>query len=100
MTFADGSIATVHYFVSGNRTFPKERVDVFCAGRVLQLDNFRTLRGWGWPNFKMMKRWRQDKGANSMVQAFLASIREGKPAPIPFEDILEVARITVHIASL
>jgi predicted dehydrogenase/threonine dehydrogenase-like Zn-dependent dehydrogenase len=100
LSFADGSLGTVHYFAAGNKSFPKERIEVFCSGRILQLDNFRTLRGWGWPNFRMMKRWRQDKGATTMVEAFLASIREGKPAPIPFEEILEVARTTVQIASL
>ncbi len=100
MTFADGSIATVHYFVSGNRTFPKERVDVFCAGRVLQLDNFRTLRAWGWPEFRSMKLWRQDKGANNMVTAFVDSIRSGTQSPIAFDEILEVSRTTIQVATL
>jgi predicted dehydrogenase/threonine dehydrogenase-like Zn-dependent dehydrogenase len=100
MTFAGGSIATVHYFVSGNRNFPKERVDVFCAGRVLQLNNFRTLCGWGWPGFRRMKLWRQDKGANHMVRAFVDCIRNGTASPISFEEILEVSRTTIQIANL
>ncbi|WP_278389160.1 bi-domain-containing oxidoreductase, partial [Idiomarina abyssalis] len=46
--FADGSLATIHYFSNGANSFPKERVEVFTAGRVLQLDNFRKLKGYGW----------------------------------------------------
>ena len=47
--FADGSFGTVHYLANGNKSFPKERLEVFCADRVLQLDNFRKLTGFGWP---------------------------------------------------
>lgn len=100
MTFADGSIGTVHYFVCGSRAFPKERVDVFCAGRILQLENFRTLRGWGWPGFHSMKLWRQDKGAENMTKAFVKCIRDNTPSPISFPEILEVSRTTLDVANL
>src|SRR3990170_1969764 len=50
-TFADGSIGTVHYFANGNRHFPKERLEVFCGGRTLQLDNFRKAPSFGWEGF-------------------------------------------------
>jgi hypothetical protein len=60
LSFADGSWGTIHYLANGHRAFPKERVEVFCAGRVLQLDNFRRLRGFGWQGFKAMNLWRQD----------------------------------------
>jgi len=39
--FADGSIGTIHYFANGNKSYPKERLEIFAAGRVLHLDNFR-----------------------------------------------------------
>jgi hypothetical protein len=39
------------YFANGSKAFPKERLEVFCAGRVLQLDNFHRLRGYAWPGF-------------------------------------------------
>ena len=47
--FADGSIGSIHYFANGSKSFPKERLEVFAAGRVLQLDNYRRLTGFGWP---------------------------------------------------
>src|SRR5690606_31359851 len=62
LSFADGSIGTVHYFANGSKSFPKERLEVFAGGRILQLDNFRRLKGFGWPGFKRMSLWRQDKG--------------------------------------
>ncbi len=62
LTFEDGSIGTVHYFANGSRAFPKERLEVFADGRVLQLDNFRTLTVFGWRGSAGLSLWRQDKG--------------------------------------
>lgn len=94
-TFADGSIGTVHYFANGSRRFPKERLEIFCDGRVLQLDNFRVLRGFGWPAFRALRLWRQDKGQYGCVAAFVDAIRDGHEASIPFDDISEVSRVSI-----
>lgn len=96
--FADGSLATIHYFANGANSFPKERVEVFAAGRVLQLDNFRKLKGYGWPGFRKMNLWRQDKGQNACAKAFLDAIRNGDPSPIPSNELFEVARVTIEAA--
>lgn len=98
ISFADGSLATVHYFANGANSFPKERVEVFTAGRVLQLNNFRKLKGFGWPRFKKMNLWRQDKGQTACVAAFLHSIKNGEPSPIPVNELFEVARVTIEAA--
>ncbi len=95
LRFSDGSTGTVHYLSNGHRSFPKERLDVFCGGRVLQLDNFRTLRGFGWPGFKAMRLWKQDKGHSACVEAFVTAVREGKASPIPLSELIEVARVTL-----
>jgi predicted dehydrogenase/threonine dehydrogenase-like Zn-dependent dehydrogenase len=96
LEFDDGSVGTIHYLANGNRSFPKERLEVFCAGRVLQLDNFRKLRGWGWSGFAKMNLWRQDKGQAACVKAFVEALRNGGPAPIPLEEILEVSRVSIE----
>ena len=95
--FADGSIGTMHYLANGHASFPKERVEVFAGGRVLQLDNFRTLRGFGWPGFSASRLWRQDKGQSACTAAFVAAMRDGGDAPIPLEEILEVSRVAVEL---
>jgi predicted dehydrogenase/threonine dehydrogenase-like Zn-dependent dehydrogenase len=120
--FSDGSIGTIHYFANGHKAFPKERLEVFCAGRILQLDNFRKLIGWGWPGFSGMRLWWQDKGQQACVAAFLEAIggrqsgainprptaEEGlvgrgfsaPTAPIPFDEIMEVSRVAIEAAGL
>lgn len=98
--FADGSFGTIHYLANGAASFPKERIEVFTAGRVLQLDNFRKLYGFGWPDFKKMNLWKQDKGQHACSAEFLSAISNGKPAPIPAEELFEVARVTIQIADM
>jgi len=98
--FEDGSFGTIFYLANGASNFPKERVEVFTAGRVLQLDNFRKLKAFGWPGFNKMNLWRQDKGQDACAAAFVESIRDGKETPIPADEIFEVARITIQVAEI
>jgi predicted dehydrogenase len=64
---------------------------------VLQVDNFRRLRGYGWPGFGSMNLWRQDKGQKALVRAFVEAIRTGGDPPIPFEELIEVSRTIVAL---
>jgi predicted dehydrogenase len=96
LRFADGSFGAIHYLANGHKGFPKERLEVFCAGRVLQLDNFRKLRGWGWKGFTRMNLWRQDKGQAACAAAFVEAVRNGTPAPIPLDEIVEVSRVSIE----
>lgn len=98
--FEDGSFGTIFYLANGASSFPKERVEVFTAGRVLQLDNFRKLKAFGWPGFNKMNLWRQDKGQDACAAVFVDSIRDGKEAPIPADEIFEVARVTIQVAEI
>src|SRR5699024_927949 len=98
--FADGSFGTIFYLANGAASFPKERVEVFAAGRVLQLDNFRKLKGYGWPSFKKMNLWKQDKGQNACAAAFLSAVEKGINTPISAEEIFEVARVTIEVTEI
>jgi predicted dehydrogenase/threonine dehydrogenase-like Zn-dependent dehydrogenase len=100
LRFDDGSIATVHYLANGHKSFPKERIEVFAGGRVLQLDNFRELRAYGGTIGATRKRlWRQNKGNAECMAAFVAALRSGDTAALPsFEELCEVSRVTIDLA--
>jgi len=99
LTFEDGSIGTIHYFANGSKAFPKERLEVFAQGGVMQLDNYRVLRAFGWPGVKTRRLWRQDKGQRGCAAAFVKTIRNGIPWATPFEEILEVSRVSIELAA-
>ena len=99
LRFADGSIGTVLYLANGSKSFPKERLEVFAAGRVLQLDNFRRLTGFGWPGFTKMNLWRQDKGQNACAAAFVEAVNQSAASPIGLAELIEVTRVTLELTS-
>jgi predicted dehydrogenase len=95
--FADGSIATLHYWANGPRTYPKERIEIFSAGRVLAIDNWRALRAHEWPGAPRLRQ-RQDKGHRAQVAAFLQRIADGGEPLIPFADLALGATATFAAA--
>jgi len=100
LEFADGSIGTIHYLANGGKAFPKERIEVFANDAVAVITNFLSVRAYGWVGFRTMRLWRQDKGQDSCVRAFLACLREGHESPIPFDELLEVSRIAIELAQM
>jgi predicted dehydrogenase/threonine dehydrogenase-like Zn-dependent dehydrogenase len=94
LAFEDGSLGTVHYFANGTKSFPKERVEVFSEGRILALDNFKTLRGYNWPGFKKKTLSRQDKGHTAEITTFVQQIVNGGKLLIPWEELQEVTLAT------
>ncbi len=98
--FEDGSFGTIHYLANGGASFPKERIEVFAAGRSLQLDNFLKLKGYNWPGFKKQTLWRQDKGQTACTAAFVQAVETGGQAPIPTEELFEVAGVTINVAEI
>ena len=97
--FEDGSMGTIIYLANGASNFPKERVEVFADGKVLQLDNYRKLKGFGWKNFSKMNLLSQDKGQIKCARAFIDSLDTGKPL-IPVNEIFEVARVTIEASEI
>jgi predicted dehydrogenase len=97
LRFVDGSLGTVLYLANGSKSFAKERLEIFAAGRVLQLDNFRRLTGYGWPGFGKMNLWRQDKGQRACAAAFVHAMRTRGDSPIPLDELLEVGRVSIQI---
>ena len=85
LTFADGSIGTIHYLANGSKSYPKETVTIFSEGRVLEIANWRRLNASGW-NVPSMRQ-RMDKGHRAEVAEFLRRIEEGGDALIPYSEL-------------
>ncbi len=93
--FPDGSVGVVSYLANGDKAFPKERVEVFSAGRVAVLDDFRSLELVQNGRRRIFhSRLRQDKGHRLEWQAFVDAIRADGPAPIPYDQLFGVMNAT------
>ena len=98
MSFEDGSIGAIHYLANGGKSFPKERIEVFCDNAVLQIDNFRRMKGFGWKDFSKMNLLWQDKGQFNLAKEFINSLDNPNNPPIPIGEVFEVARYSIDIA--
>src|SRR6267143_4215863 len=99
LKFADGSVANLLYLANGDRSIPKEYFEVFCQGAIARLHDFHTLelaRNGKVQKFKSL----QDKGHRRELQLTIEAVRDGKPSPISFEELVEVTETTflVHQA--
>jgi predicted dehydrogenase/threonine dehydrogenase-like Zn-dependent dehydrogenase len=92
-TFADSSVGVVDYLANGDKSFPKERVEVFCGGRVAELDDFRALEMIR-DGRRITVKKAQDKGWRDEWVAFAKSIRDGGQPPIPYEQLIGVTKST------
>lgn len=99
LRFKNGALGTIHYLANGSTKFPKERLEVFCGGGIVQLDNFRDMRGFGWRGFNRMRLRRQDKGQTACVAAFVEALTNGEESPISLEELVEVHQATFEIAA-
>ncbi|MEZ6070294.1 MAG: bi-domain-containing oxidoreductase [Pirellulales bacterium] len=76
LLFADGSLGNVHYFANGHKSVCKERLELYVEGKVLWLDNFRKLSGWGWPNFRKLNFHGQEKGRHAEICGFVERVAQ------------------------
>ncbi|HUP33390.1 MAG TPA: bi-domain-containing oxidoreductase [Gaiellaceae bacterium] len=93
--YADGSVCTLTYTALGHRDHPKERLDVYAGGRVLSLDDYKSLAvdggGSGWRSTTVQKGHREE------LEALARALREGGPWPIPLEQQLQATRISFAV---
>jgi predicted dehydrogenase/threonine dehydrogenase-like Zn-dependent dehydrogenase len=95
LRFLNGSHGAITYVANGDKSFSKERIEVFGGGAVAMLEDFRRLelvRDGKKRVFRSLLR--QDKGHRGEWKAFLAAIRNGINSPIPFSEIAATMRTT------
>jgi len=91
LTFANGSQGAISYLSNGDRSFPKERLEVFCGGHVAVLDDFRSLETISQgKSHTWQSRWKQDKGHRAEWEVFSEAILQGGPPPIPYSHLISV----------
>jgi predicted dehydrogenase len=96
LSHANGSTATIHYFSNGTKIYPKERIEVFSLGRILILDNFRKLTGYGFNGFSVL-RTESDKGHKMQFKKLLQRIQSGGEPIIPFSEIVNTTKASFAI---
>jgi len=95
LSFENGSLATIHYFSNGDKSYPKERLEVFQSGGVAVIDNYKSLKSYGFRGLSGKTLLSQNKGINECTRAFIETIENGNEPLITFEEIIEVSRASI-----
>jgi predicted dehydrogenase/threonine dehydrogenase-like Zn-dependent dehydrogenase len=87
----NGDQAVINYFANGHKAYSKERVEVYSQEKTLIMDNFRTLKGYGYKGFSSMKT-KMDKGHYPQFKLLTERAQSGGEALIPFDEIVNVTK--------
>ncbi len=99
LEFSNGTIGSINYFSNGNKKVSKERLEVFSDGRILIMDNYRSLKGYGFSTFNSLRGLKQDKGQEECVRKFVECIENDQDFPIKIDEIFEVAEVSIRAAN-
>ncbi len=91
LKYENGTNAVINYFANGSKSYAKERVEVFSQEKVLVLDNWRRLEGFGVKGFSKMT-GTMDKGHKRQFALLNERLQKGGEALIPFESIVNTTR--------
>jgi predicted dehydrogenase/threonine dehydrogenase-like Zn-dependent dehydrogenase len=95
ITFTNGSIGTITYVANGDKSLPKERVEIFGGGKVGIINDFRSGELHSGNKIKSLRL--KGKGHAQEVQLFLGAVKEGKAYPISFESVYATTKSTFKI---
>jgi len=97
LRYENGSIGTISYFANGDKSMPKEKIEIFTNGCIAVLDDFKRLTIHAHGKKKVKKMISQDKGQKTEIKHFIEAILNGTGEVIPFEEIYSASLVTFKI---
>lgn len=92
----NGSGSVVNYFSTGSKAYDKERIELHCAGHTIIIENWRSLRSFGFRK-DIAKRAAQDKGNEALMRVWISSLNNKTALPIPQAEILNSSLATLVV---
>lgn len=91
LKYANGTNAVINYFANGSKSYAKERIEVFCEQKVLVIDNWRKLIGYGVKGFSKMS-GTMDKGQKNQFALLNKQLQNGGSSLIPLDSIVNTTK--------
>ncbi len=92
---ANGSISNIAYLSGGDKSYPKERVEVIGAGQIAVIDDFKKITQVANGRTKEKILSKQDKGHAAEIERFAKAIKDGEAAPIPWDELRAVSLASI-----
>ena len=93
ITFADGSVGTIHYLANGATAVEKEYLEVFGESKTARMWNFKKLE-CAIGRKKSSTSFSGDKGHAAEMKALLDGFESGGGSPINIQSLAATSRVT------
>ena len=97
IAFEDGSVATLTYTALGSPDHPKEQLEVFVDGKVIALDDYRTLTVTGASARRAARRASRRRVSARSWRRSSRAIRDGGEWPIPLWQQVQATEIALAV---
>ena len=91
LKYENGTNAVINYFSNGSKAYSKERVEVYHQDRTLVMDNWRSLKGYGFKNFSSASS-SQDKGHQNQFNLLINAVKNGGNQIIPIDELVNTTK--------
>jgi predicted dehydrogenase len=93
--FSDGSVGNLTYLANGDKSMPKELIEVFSASKIGVINDFKE--GHIYRDGKIIKLKSSGKGHREEIGAFINALKSGNQSPISFRSICLTTLTTFKI---
>jgi predicted dehydrogenase/threonine dehydrogenase-like Zn-dependent dehydrogenase len=93
ITFADGSVGTIHYLASGANAVEKEYLEVFAESKAARMWNFKKLE-CAVGRKKTTQSFSGDKGHSAEMKVLLEAFESGAGSPVNLDSLVGTSRVT------
>ena len=97
LSYQNGSIGSISYFSNGDKSLPKEYVEVHSKGISVLLNDFKTIKIFSKGKSRSKKLATQNKGQQFEIDRFIKAIVNNKGYLIPYEEIYSASMVTFKI---
>ena len=97
LEFEDDSIANINYISNGSSLYPKEKITVFCDQKIAEINNFKRIEFFNWPNSRNKSLFIQNKGQNECVKTFIKTCEGNLKPPIPYDELYQTHNVALQI---
>jgi predicted dehydrogenase/threonine dehydrogenase-like Zn-dependent dehydrogenase len=93
--FEDGSTGVVNYTALGDKSYPKEQIEVFGSSSVAKVNNFNSLETFRNNKKGKSRKFSPAKGFYEEMDSYIKAIKEGKDTPISFKELIASSLATL-----
>ncbi len=99
LNYEDGSVATLEYFATGSKEFPKEYMEIHFDEKTIIIDDYKSLKGYGLKIKSIEERIREKGHMKELEVLYDALTGKIDQWPILLWDIIQTTELTLIAAN-